>query len=226
MIHALSASAAALPACVIISMLACASAPAGQTPTNLVANQPILLCTTTPLGEAEIKIAAGTTLTNFEIQGDQVRVWQGPFTATVALAAVQPPEPEPTASPTPPTPMPEPTPDTVPTPEAATPQPQEPSLAGVFDSGLWPPWVFPAAVGALAIYALLATLALIRLRHPSASAPLPSTIMPQPASVKPSVVSDSGHSIHCPHCGADIPIERLSAGRNTCPSCKGGFICE
>lgn len=220
MIRTLRAAAAA---CVIIFMLASASAPAQQATANLVANEPILLHATTPLGEAEIAIAAGTALTNFEIQDGQVRVWQGPFTATVALADVQPPAPEPTPTPTP---VPEPPPDTAPMPEAAPPLPREPSPASVFDPGSWPPWVFPAAVGALAIYALLATLALIRLRHPPAPAALPSIIMPKPGTAKPAVVSDDGRAIHCPLCNAGIPVGQLAAGRNTCPSCKGDFVCE
>lgn len=216
-------AAATPPACVIIFILASVSASAQQTTTNLVAGKPILLHATTPLGRAEIEIAAGMALTNFKIQGDRVSVWQGPFTGTVALADVQPPTPEPPPTPAP---TPEPSPITTPTPNATPPPPRGSSLAWGFDSGSWPSWVFPAAVGALAIYALLATLALIRLRHSSSPVPPPSTILPNPNIAKPAAVSQDDRIIQCPLCNTDLPARQLVAGRNTCPSCKGDFQCE
>ena len=227
MFRAFSAFVAALPACVIIIALPPSAAPALQTPTNLVASEPILLRATTPLGEASIEIAAGATLTNFEIQGDKVRVWQGPFTTTVALADVQPPEPTPAPTPEP-TATPEPSPEATPTPAAAAApaQPQDPPSTWVFDSGSWPPWVFPAAVGALALYALLATLALIRVRQPGKPEVHPSAPAAKPGPAKSATASKDGSAIHCPHCSTDIPIAQISPGRNTCPSCRNRFVCE
>jgi Zn-finger nucleic acid-binding protein len=39
-------------------------------------------------------------------------------------------------------------------------------------------------------------------------------------------VTNEGRSIACPLCGKDIVVDDLQGGRNTCPACRGSFICE
>lgn len=212
---------------------------AQQAPTNLVANEGIALQTITPLGEAKIEITPGTVLTNFEIQGERVRIWQGPFSATVDLAGLQTPAPAPqptaTATPSPasstnpeqPAPSPEPT--ATPMPESSPAQALPPVPTSETESAPWPSWVPQAAVAALALYALFSTVALLRARRPAARATPakpPVVILPKTSAAKPATVSDGGRAIACPLCGKDIPREKISHGRNDCPSCSGRFVCE
>jgi len=213
------------------------------TPLSLVANETITLVTKTPLGDASVQIAAGTALTNIEVQGDKVKIWQGPFGATVNLAEVQPtaaqsavtPEPaatpSPTSSPTPETPEPSPTN----TPEKPKPSATASTLPpGVITSATaLPSWVLPAVCGALAAYGVLATLALLRSRRNSAAVPpaqvaaiAPVVTLPTKPVAKPAVVADEGRSIACPLCGKSIALEKVVKGRNHCPSCEGKFVGE
>ena len=46
------------------------------------------------------------------------------------------------------------------------------------------------------------------------------------AAAKPAVVADGGRAIVCPLCDENIPLEKTSKGRNTCPSCRGTFVGE
>lgn len=208
-------------------------------PTNLVARETILLHATTPLGEAGVEITPGTVLTNFEIQGDRVKLWRGPFTAVVDLAGVQPALPEATPSATP-----ELSPDTSPAPTSTAtaapeqimtpapgPAPEATPLSWTnLLAGLEPPWVLPAIAGALALYALFTTVALLRARPPAArELPEPETpviTIPRSGTAKPAVISDGGRAIACPLCGANIAREKVHPGRNNCPSCRGRFVCE
>ncbi|MGA0094144.1 MAG: hypothetical protein ACO3J2_07620 [Chthoniobacterales bacterium] len=198
---------------------------------TFTAGKDIVLSATTPLGEASLTIPAGTTITNnYEVLGEQVRIWQGPFVATVALVDVKPvatptpaPTPEPTPTPTPP-PSPTPTPET----RAGIPM----VLAEL------PAWAQPAAVGALAAYALLVTIALWRLRRRPAQRPAvtpepvrtagraPVVELPTKAKPAAAVLADSGRAIACPLCRGTIPLEKVAKGRNICPSCQGAFVGE
>lgn len=209
------------------------------TPLSLVANEAITLVTKTPLGDASVQIAPGTALTNFEVQGDKVKIWQGPFGGTVDLAQVQPtapqnavtPEPAGTPSPTSTTTpaAPEPSPASTPSKSSATtPSPEEITSATAL-----PSWVLPAICGALAAYGVFATLALLRSRRKSVSVPpvkvaatAPVVTLPTKAAAKPAVVADEGRSIACPICGKSIPLEKVVKGRNHCPSCEGKFVGE
>lgn len=85
--------------------------------TVITPENPVVLSTTTPLGEAKITLPAGVPLENHRIEGDWVVVSSGPFTARVPLAELIPPTPVPT--PVPPEAIvvePEPTPVPTPTP--------------------------------------------------------------------------------------------------------------
>jgi hypothetical protein len=201
-----------------------------QAPQTLVADKPVSLVTKTPLGDAAVQIAPGTTLTNFEMQGERVKIWQGPFTATVDLAEVQasasgsPAAPEPSAAPSPAA-SPEPS-------AAATPEEPQASAPAEVATAL-PSWVLPAVCGALAAYAFFATLALLRSRRKTSAAPpakvatnTPVVTLPTKAAPKPAVVSDEGRAIACPLCGKSIPLEKVIKGRNRCPSCQGNFVVE
>lgn len=211
-------------------------------PTNLVANEAIMLRATTPLGPAGVEIEAGTILTNYEIQGDQVKIWRGPFFATVDLAGVQPVPPPPTPEPSA-TPTPLPLASNIPAATATAPEspatPAAPSTPEAtppanFAAGLerLPWWIPQAAAAVLAIYALFSTLALLRARRraatvtPTKTEKPPVITVPKPGAAKPAVVSDGGNAIACPLCHAKIPLEKLLPGRNDCPSCRGRFICE
>jgi len=212
------------------------------------AQEDIILGTLTPLGEASITIPAGTVLTNQEAQGDKIRVWQGPFSATVGVEAVQ--IPQPTAEsrvqdPAPETKQEEPAqktspPDTeaeqIPAPPPAEPKPAkvdtETAIAAL------PEWAIPAAGGALLAYALFATVALLRSRKSAEAKTTPisdETTKEKAAPVvaiapkknaMPAVVSDGGRSIACPLCAKSIPLEKITKGRNVCPSCGGSFVGE
>lgn len=212
------------------------------------AQQEIVLGTLTPLGEASITIPAGTVLTNQEQQGDKIRVWQGPFSATVSMEAVRTPQP-PAETPTQesaPADNPEESAQTASPPETAAeqtpatpppaPQPPvvgaEPALAGL------PDWAVPAAGGALLAYALFTTVALLRSRNRAENKTAPvsegakkETAAPVVAiapkkNARPAVVSDGGRSIACPLCSKNIPLEKITKGRNVCPSCGGTFVGE
>lgn len=203
------------------------------TPTNLVAPADLALRTITPLGEAGVVIPKGTALTNFEIQGGQVTIRQGPFSAVVDLAVLQPAPPAevptPTAEPVAATPEPtaEPPATPVPTPVDVA------DMPGIDLSAL-PPWALPAACGALGLYALFSTIAWWRARRAAAVAPTetgstsptPVIVIPKNAPAKPAVMSDGGRAIACPLCGAAIALAKLSAGRQTCPTCRQVFVCE
>lgn len=213
------------------------------TPLSLVANEAITLVTKTPLGDASVQIASGTALTNFEVQGDKVKVWQGPFGATVDLADVQPtaaqssvaPEPAATPSPISTTTPAAPEPSPASTPEEAKPSAtaSAPSPEEIASATALPSWVLPAVCGALAAYGAFATLALLRSRRKSVSVPpvkvaatAPVVTLPTKAAAKPAVVADEGRSIACPICGKSIPLEKVVKGRNHCPSCEGKFVGE
>ena len=211
------------------------------------ANEPIVLSTVTPLGEASITLPAGAVITNQEQQGDKIRVWQGPFSATVGMEAIQaeqPPvenlpgnpaaenvqeQPAPTSAPPETSAAPEATPDASPQASVVA---TGPAMSGM------PDWVIPAAGGALLAYALFTTVALLRsrTRAKESSAPVPEaakeknagpvvTIAPK-KNAQPAVVSDGGRSIACPLCAKSIPLEKIKKGRNVCPSCNGTFVGE
>lgn len=206
--------------------------------TNFTASKDLLLSTKTPLGEATVTIPAGAAITNYEVQGEQVKIRQGAFTAVVALADVQTP---PTPAPSPeasPTPTPEATPASTPTPEpepsaTAAPEPSPASSVAGLDS--LPDWLVPAAFGALAAYALFATIALLRPRGRRRSIATgrerhakdaPVVALPSQSKAKPAVMAADGRAIACPLCGKNIPLEKVSKGRNSCPSCHGAFVGE
>jgi len=204
--------------------------PASQ---NLVAHQSISLVTKTPLGDAAVQIAPGTALTNVEVQGERVKVSQGPFSTTVKLAEVQPaaantPAPDPTATRPPPA-SPEPSPaNTAEEAEAPAASSGPPEVEAAL-----PSWALPAVCGALGTYAAFATLALFRARRRTISATrtkvaasMPVVSLPSKTAAKPAVVADEGRAIACPHCGTNIPMEKVAKGRNHCPSCKGNFVGE
>jgi len=204
---------------------------ASPTPQSLVANESISLVTKTPLGDAALLIAPGTALTNFEVQGDQVKVSQGPFSAIVELAEVQPSaasaaSPDPSTTPVvspPPSPSPTNTPE-----EPIAPAP-EASPASTEAGVTLPSWVLPAVCGVLAAYAAFATLALLGSRRKSAPAARAKAAASTPVvtlTSKPAVVADEGRAIACPHCGKNIPLEKVVKGRNRCPSCDGNFVGE
>jgi hypothetical protein len=206
-------------------------------PTNFTANKDLLLSTKTPLGEAAMTMPAGTAITNYEIQGAQVKIRQGAFSAVVAMADVQTaPAPAPVAEASP-SPAPEATPasTSAPAPEPAATAAPEPAAASepATPNGL-PDWLMPAAFGALAAYALFATIALLRGRRPATPAiaahrntkDAPVVALPSQTKAKPAVVAAGGRAIACPLCGKNIPLEKVSQGRNSCPSCQGTFVGE
>ncbi len=92
----------------------------------------------------------------------------------------------------------------------------------------------PAAFGALAAYALFATIALLRRRRAATPATAasrnpkdaPVVALPSQTKAKPAVVAAGGRAIACPLCGKNIPLEKVSQGRNSCPSCQGTFVGE
>ena len=206
--------------------------------TNFIASKDLPLSTKTPLGEATVVIPAGKAITNYEIQGEQVKIRQGAFTAVVALTDLQTsptPAPSPEASPTP---TPEATPASTPTPEpepSATEAPDaSPASSAAEPNGL-PDWLVPAAFGALAAYALFATIALLRPRGGRRSIAAgrerntkdaPVVALPSQSKAKPAVMAAGGRAIACPLCGKNIPLEKVSKGRNSCPSCHGAFVGE
>jgi hypothetical protein len=99
----------AMSALVFLAVMAATHVCPGQS-NNLVAVDPIILRTKTPLGDASIILPAGAPLKTFEVQGENIKVWQGPFTAVVPRAgAVAPPAeiatpetPQPATRPSPP----------------------------------------------------------------------------------------------------------------------------
>jgi len=236
-----------LPASAVLVFLAAMATPnfcPAQT-TNLMAVDAITLSTKTPLGDASITLPAGAPLERFEIQGENIKVWQGPFTAVLPLTATttqvaRQPAPEkmlPSAPVAAATTAPTSAATPAPTPTAAT-----PATAGAPDSAAaakallqslslekWPVWSMPAALGALALYALFSTIAWLRSRRKNSAprnrtAPLPVIIMPK-QSARPAEFKDDGRAITCPLCGDGIPVEKLRDGRNVCPSCRESFVC-
>jgi len=215
--------------------------------TNFTANKDLVLSTKTPLGDATVTIPSGTAITNYEAQGGQVKIWQGPFTAVVATNDVQA-EPVPTAKPDPsPAPSPEANPGiaapTAPQPAAAGPDVSATEFPSMDNAGrlpvispALPDWLLPAAGGALVAYALFATIALLRTsRHRGETRHAPSThagneapviALPQEIKAKPAVMADGGRAIACPLCGKEIAMEKISKGRNRCPSCQGTYVVE
>lgn len=239
-------SPAAGTALVATVILTATTALAQPLTTNLVASKTVVLGTKTPLGEATIALPAGTVLTNCEVLGDKAVIRQGPFAATVALEELQQPSTPPPAATAPlPIAADSPAPDTSPSPPAsstpeATPResagsPDEQVPADAITSRL-PDWVVPAAGGALVAYALFTTATLLRTRRrrprriAPATTPAPETdktpivAIPSKAAPKPAVVAEGGKAIACPLCGKSIPLEKISAGRNSCPSCQGQFV--
>jgi len=231
-----------LPASMAFVFLAAMAAPhfCGAQTTNLVAVDAITLSTKTPLGDASIVLPAGATLEHFEVQGEKIKVWQGPFAAVVPLgAAASQPAPQENSQPSSPTTATTPLPMQ---PARPVPPPAAPAAVGATNTASaarvllqslsvenWPTWAMPAAVGALALYALFSTIAWMRSRR-TKSAPttrtahLPVIIMPK-QSAKPAELKDNGRSIACPLCGAGIPVAKLSDGSNDCPSCRESFVC-
>jgi hypothetical protein len=232
----LRAGCAALSTCLLVALAAHTFAQSAST--NFTASKDLLLSTKTPLGEAAVTIPAGTAITNYEMQGEQVKIRQGAFTAVVALADVQT---APTAAPSSeasPSLTPQATPASTPTPEpepsaTAAPAPS-PASSAATPNGL-PDWVMPAAFGALAAYALFATIALLRPRGGRKSTAnvrdrntkdAPVVTLPSQSKAKPAVMAAGGRAIACPLCGKNIPLEKVSKGRNSCPSCQGAFVGE
>ena len=232
----LRARCATLSLCLLVALAA--HALAQSAPTNFTASKDLLLSTKTPLGEATVTIPAGEAITNYEMQGEQVKIRQGAFTAVVALADVQTsstPAPSPETSPTP---TPEATPASTPTPEpepAATAAPDPSPASSAAAPNALPDWLMPAAFGALVAYALFATIALLRPRAGRKSTATvrdrntkdaPVVVLPSQSKAKPAVMAAGGRAIACPLCGKNIPLEKVSKGRNSCPSCHEAFVGE
>ncbi|MEX1044802.1 MAG: hypothetical protein WEC73_01630 [Chthoniobacterales bacterium] len=185
----------------------------------------IILGTKTPLGEANISIAAGSTVTDFAEDGEMILIRRGPFHARVPRDQLVFPTPAPD-------PEPSPAAEVAPVPEAEPVTSAEAAVAPPTSAGaaFWPweegwtgDWqrLWPtAAVGLLGLYSLAVTASLLRMRRRQATAPLPTV-----RTVK-AVVTNEGRSIACPLCGKDIVVDDLKGGRNTCPECGGSFICE
>jgi hypothetical protein len=185
----------------------------------------ILLGTKTPLGEAIIAIPTGSTVGDFVEDGEMILIRRGPFHARVPRAQLVFPvrEPDPETSPAPEVaPAQEVAPDhnlqTAVAPRAsagAALWPWEEGWSGDWQS-LWP----AAAVLLLGLYSLAVTAALLRRRRRDAVVALPTVRTVH------AVVTNEGRSIACPLCGKDIVVDDLQGGRNTCPACRGSFICE
>lgn len=215
---------------------------AQDAPKKMTAKNPIVLGTVTPLGEAAITIPAGAVVPNYELQGEMVRIWQGPFTATIRLDELQE---QTEATPTP-TPGPEATAQVAAAQEADTPPEVEETaqaaqavpnpIAASSSFAALPPWALPAACGALLAYAIFTTLALLRSRAAQGgghkrsgaaeSAAGPVVAIASGKGARPAVVSEGGRAIACPLCAKNIPLEKISKGRNVCPSCGGAFVGE
>ena len=232
----LRARCATLSLCLLVALTA--HTLAQSAPTNFTASKDLLLSTKTPLGEATVTIPAGATITNYEMQGEQVKIRQGAFTAVVALADLQtPPAPAPSPE-TSPTPTPEATPASTPTPEpepAATAAPDPSPASSAAAPNALPDWLMPAVFGTLVAYALFATIALLRPRGGRKSTATvrdrntkdaPVVALPSQSKAKPAVMAAGGRAIACPLCGKNIPLEKVSQGRNSCPSCQGTFVGE
>jgi hypothetical protein len=124
----------------------------------------IVLRTTTPLGEAAIVWPAGTVLENFEEQDELILLQQGPFSATVSRDLIIFPEPEP-----------EPevvleeeaeiATEAVQAVPAETPSPDVAATLATFIPAEWRPWLPTAGVVLLGLYALWATVTLLRRRR-------------------------------------------------------------
>jgi hypothetical protein len=223
---------AARSACLLAALAA--HALAQTAPTNFTANKDLLLSSKTPLGEATMTMPAGTAITNYEMQGAQVKIRQGAFSAIVALADVQT---APAPAPVPETslsPAPEATPAPAPEPAATAAPKPSPANSAAEPSGL-PDWLMPAAFGALVAYAFFATIALLRPRGGRKSTTTvrdrntkdaPVVALPSQSKAKPAVMAAGGRAIACPLCGKNIPLEKVSQGRNSCPSCQGTFVGE
>lgn len=219
-----------------------------QAPVPLTVKEAFALTTVTPLGEAAVNIPAGTILTNYVVEGEMVRISQGPFAAKVELgkmqqadqtAATGAQQAEESA------PQPASTPETAAKAEAtesnAGPASTAPPARVAGDKGPLaglPPWAVPATLGALLAYALFATVALLRRPRavpaeatasakPDAKAKTPVVaIAPKAKTATPAVVSEGGRAIACPLCAKSIPMEKISKGRNVCPSCGEAFVGE
>ena len=219
-------------------------------PPPLVAQRDLLLAAKTPLGDALIKIAAGTAIADYELAGDQIVVRQGPFSAVFERFDVTPPAPSPSPQTSPEAkeaPASSPSPSSEPSKDAPSPTPP-PTMARAEPASnaptggsalLLPDWLLPAAVGALAAYALFATVVLLRPRRtevalhrpvqvsrPSNVVPVPVVALPAKSKPKSSAAANVGQGIACPLCRKNIPADKTEKGRNRCPSCGGAFICE
>jgi hypothetical protein len=198
---------------------------AAQEPEPPTAAGEILLGTKTPLGEATIAIPAGSTVGDYAEEGEMIIIRRGPFHARVPRAELVFPvrEPDPEPSPTPEVVAaevvaPDQNPQTAfapPTSAGAALWPWEEGWSGDWQR-LWP----AAAVLLLGIYSLAVTAALLRRRRRDAVVALPAVRTVH------AVVTNEGRSIACPLCGKDIVVDDLKGGRNTCPACRGSFICE
>lgn len=186
-------------------------------------------------------VEPGTKLSNAKIRGEKVLIQEGPFKALVDLPLVQvetedaPPDPAPSPSPEP---TPTPTPEPKPTPAingwlaqaGAMLEPLLPEATALINR--LPPWALPSIAAFLALYALFSTLALRRARRrtgvigKASDSPTPVIVLPKKPPTKQAVMRDGGQAIACPVCDTTIPLGKISAGRNVCPSCSGAFVCE
>ena len=183
----------------------------------------IILSTTTPLGEAGVRLPAGSVVTGLEEDGAMIVLRQGPFTARVPREAIVFPAETPAPEPSPSVIVAEATDDPVEAVALAEDTPSSPAAVGPWGAGWTGDWktIWPAGAAlVLGGYSLFATVALVRLRRRGQPAPAPA------GRTRPAVVTDGGRSIECPLCGKNIFVENLSGGRNTCPACHGSFICD
>lgn len=183
----------------------------------------IILTTTTPLGEAGLRLPAGSVVTGLEEDGAMIVLRQGPFIARVPREAIVFPAEPPAPEPSPNVIVAEAIVDPVEAVALAEDAPAAPAAVGPWDAAWAGDWkaIWPAGAALLlGGYSLLATVALVRLRRRGQPVPAPAR------QTRPAVVTDGGRSIECPLCGKNIVVENLSGGRNTCPACHGSFICD
>jgi hypothetical protein len=202
--------------------------PGDQAPVTV--KESVLLSTKTPLGDAVVRIPAGTQVSIVETKEDWVLAKKPPFSAwirinqtSLAPARTESPSPSPTASPV----------------SSSTPKPA-PSAIPLADGRdvrfRLPEWIpssliipgFPwhllfLAYGGFATVLLLILLGLfLRLKGTDSGA----IKLPQPVVSLEAKTPPLPGFVECPLCRAPMLTESLSPGENQCPTCSGKFDCE
>lgn len=201
-------------------------APAG----SVTLTESALLSTRTPVGEASIRLPAGTVTDISSVKGDWIQIRKAPFSGWIRTPGTTPdpgpprvaslqgeavkPLSSPTATPTP-------SPEAKESPEKSR-DPLPAWVPAAWKDPRSPLHLILLAYAGFASILLLILLVLVIRLHGSSKRGMHS----------PKVLSLGGRTpplpgfVDCPLCASPLAIESLRPGGNQCPNCEGSFECE